>query len=357
VRPIDLTLWPVSFLYGAANHLRARAYRTGLLKSRRLDAVVISVGNLTAGGTGKTPMVLWIAEKLLSEGKSVGILTRGYRGRPISVGDADAEASIAEETKIANSSDEVQMLAARLGNRVRFGVGANRFENGCNLVAQGVNWFVLDDGFQHWHLERNVDIVLIDAMSPFGGGQLLPAGRLREPLTALARADVVVITRTESSPGIETTIRRYSSAPIFYAQPHLDSIRKIEAGRLTDPVSPRTAGSLFVFCAIGNPNGFIQTLTQSGVTIAGRKFFSDHHRFTRADADQILRAAQESGATALICTEKDLYNLSGSFGDDANLLCATISLKIQHQDDFWHQIISIAGDRTGPPASGKIADA
>src|SRR5580704_3198959 len=265
-------LWPLTVPYGAVVNLRARAYRSGLLRQKRLDGIVISVGNLTTGGTGKTPMVLWIAEKLLAEGKSVGILTRGYRGRPISISDADAEANSTEEIEIANSSDEVQMLAARLGNRVRFGVGANRFENGCKLVAQGVNWFVLDDGFQHWHLERNVDIVLIDAMSPFGGGQLLPAGRLREPLTALARADVVVITRTESSPGIETTIRRYSSAPIFYAQPQIDSIRKIEAGRLAEPVSPGVPDRLFVFCAIGNPNGFIQTLTQSGVTISGSKF-------------------------------------------------------------------------------------
>jgi tetraacyldisaccharide 4'-kinase len=192
---------------------------------------------------------------------------------------------------------------------------------------------------------------LIDAMTPFGGGQLLPAGRLREPLTALARADIVVITRTESSPGIETTIRRYSSAPIFYAQPQLDSIRKIEAGRLAGPVSSGAADRLFVFCAIGNPNGFIQTLTQSGVTISGRKFFPDHHRFTRADADQILRAAEDVGSTGLICTEKDLYNLSGSFGDESNLFCATISLKIQHQDDFWHQIISKANDRAAASAS------
>ena len=323
---------------------RAALYRAKILRKRRLDGAVISVGNLTVGGTGKTPMVLWIAERLFAEGKKAAILTRGYRG--------GAQADAAGIPR----ADEVALLRERLGGRAQLGVGHDRYSAGKILERHGVDWFVLDDGFQHWHLERNVDIVLIDAMSPFGGGQLLPAGRLREPLAALARADVVVITRTESSPGIETTIRRHSAAPIFYAQPHLDSIRKIEAGRLTDPVSPRAVGSLFVFCAIGNPNGFVQTLTQAGVTIAGRKFFSDHHRFTRADADQILRAAQTAGATALICTEKDLYNLNGSFGDDANLLCATISLKIQHQDDFWHQIISIAGDRTAPLVSGEIAD-
>ena len=124
---------------------------------RKLDGVVISVGNLTVGGTGKTPMVLWIAQKLAAEGKSVGILTRGYRGKPIPPGDAGTEGS-AGEPITTNSSDEVQMLAARLGNQVRFGVGANRFENGSKLAAQGVNWFVLDDGFQHWHLERDLDI-------------------------------------------------------------------------------------------------------------------------------------------------------------------------------------------------------
>jgi len=182
---LESVLWPLTIPYGAATHLRTRAYRTGLLRAKRLDGVVISVGNLTVGGTGKTPMVLWIAERLIAEGKKTAILTRGYRG------DASAEGS---------TSDEVQLLQARLGDRVAFGVGADRWARGRELSAQGIDWFILDDGFQHIQLARDVDIVLIDATNPFGGGHLLPAGRLREPKSALARANLVVVTRSDHAP-------------------------------------------------------------------------------------------------------------------------------------------------------------
>jgi tetraacyldisaccharide 4'-kinase len=347
VRLSEVLLWPFSLLYGAAAHWRARAYRTGFLKSRRLPAVVISVGNLTVGGTGKTPMVLSITEKLVAEGKSVGILTRGYHGEPVVQGDAKTESGP------QNTSDEVRLLNGRLGDRVRFGVGANRFENGSKLASDGVNWFVLDDGFQHLQLARDVDIVLVDAMTPFGGGHLLPAGRLREPLSALARADIVVITRTESSPGIESAIRARSAAPIFYAQPKIDSLRRIEKGELTGPVAENTTGSLFAFCAIGNPNGFIQTLREARLRIAGHKFFPDHHRYTNVDADRILRDASEAGASGLICTEKDLYNLGGTLEGKPNLFfCALVSLKIQCENEFWHQIMSLANQRNPSDSGG-----
>jgi tetraacyldisaccharide 4'-kinase len=339
VKSLEAILWPFSLVYAAGAHWRGRAYRTGLLKSRRLNGVVISVGNLTTGGTGKTPMVLWIAERSLAEGKSVGILTRGYRGKSVPGNE------VAAGRDVQNTSDEVQLLQARLGDRVRFGVGANRFERGSKLAAEGVNWFILDDGFQHLQLWRDVDIVLLDAMTPFGGGQLLPAGRLREPSSALARADIVVITRTESSPGIESAIRRHSAAPIFYAQPKLDSIRKVENGNLTPAAASSPAGGLFAFCAIGNPNGFIQTLRESRIGLVGHKFFPDHHRFTATDANQILREAIDRGAAGLICTEKDLYNLGASFDEKLNLFCAVVSMRVQREDEFWHQIILIADKR------------
>jgi tetraacyldisaccharide 4'-kinase len=355
VKALEAILWPLSLTYAAGAHWRTRAYRTGLLKSRRLNGMVISVGNLTTGGTGKTPMVLWIAERLFAEGKSVGILTRGYRGKSVSGNEP------ATPRDIQNTSDEVQLLRARLGDRVRFGVGANRFKTGSKLAAEGVNWFVLDDGFQHLQLARDVDIVLVDAMTPFGGGQLLPAGRLREPTSALARADIVVITRTESSPGIESAIRSHSAAPIFYAQPRLDSIRKVEEGRLTPAAASVPAGGLFAFCAIGNPNGFIHTLRESKIGLVGHRFFPDHHRFTASDADQIMHEATDRGAAGLICTEKDLYNLGASFDEKPNLFCAVVSMQIQRENEFWHQVISIADERNNPiqaadPSSRSAAD-
>lgn len=341
----EAILWPFSILYGAVSHLRARAYRVGWLKSKRLNATVISVGNLTVGGTGKTPMVLWIAQKLLAEGKQVGILTRGYRGVAVT----SDEPGTASAT--GSASDEVQLLKSRLGNRVRFGVGANRFQRGTELAASGVEWFVLDDGFQHLQLAREVDIVLVDATNPFGGGHLLPGGRLREALNALARADLVVITRTSNAPGLERAIQRHTNSPIFYAQPRLDAIHHVEAGRLADSFAPDVAGKPFVFCGIGNPHSFLFTLRDSGLELAGYQFFPDHHRYTKADAAQIVLAAREAGATAIICTEKDLYNLGDAFDGSIDLLCATISMTIEREDDFWHQILSIANAKT--PESSK----
>src|SRR5271165_2508100 len=167
-------LWPLSLPYGAAAHLRARAYRKGILKQQHLDGTVISVGNLTTGGTGKTPIVLAIAERLLAEGKNVGILTRGYRGEKIAPSAKNISASAATNAcaeAITTTSDEVRLLQSRLGTRVQFGVGANRYEKGRELAKHGVSWFILDDGFQHLQLARAVDIVLIDATNPFSGGR------------------------------------------------------------------------------------------------------------------------------------------------------------------------------------------
>jgi len=332
----ELILSPFSLLYGAVSNLRARAYRTGMLKPQRLEGTVISVGNLTVGGTGKTPMVLWIVERLLAEGKRVAVLTRGYRGETASSAASDIEA--------VSTSDEVRLLKHRLGDRAQFGIGRDRYKTGAALAKQGIEWFVLDDGFQHLRLERDVNIVLIDASNPFGGGRLLPAGRLREPLSALGRADLVVITRTSHAPGLERSIQRYTNSPIFYAQPRLDAIRCVAAGRLGDSIATGLAGKPFAFCGIGNPHSFLFTLRDSGVEIAGHQFFPDHHRYTKADAAQIVLAAQGVGAAALICTEKDLYNLGDAF-ETTDLLCATISMKVEREDDFWHQIISIANNR------------
>jgi tetraacyldisaccharide 4'-kinase len=332
MRPIDGISWPLSLLYGAATHLRVRAYSTGILKPRCLPGTIISVGNLTVGGTGKTPMVLWIVEKLLAEGKRVGILTRGYRGDPNSTSDS-------------NASDEVRLMQNRLGDKVELGVGPNRFEKGGELAARGVNCFVLDDGFQHLQLARDVNIVLIDALNPFGGGRLLPAGRLREPLSALRRANIVVITRTAHAPAIEAAVKRQTDAPIFYAQPSLDAIRAVTNGRLGASTVPPPGQKLFAFCGIGNPHGFLITLRDAGFAVAGQKSFPDHHRYTARDAEAVVREAHTAGATALICTEKDLYNLNGVFDGKENLLCATISMQIDREGDFWATIKSLAGTK------------
>jgi tetraacyldisaccharide 4'-kinase len=338
--PWESLLWPASLPYGAVAHLRARAYRRGILRQRRLEGVVISVGNLTVGGTGKTPMVLWIAERLLSEGKRVGILTRGYRGE----GDRAARTDeFGDAVAVRGStSDEVRLLAARLNHRVEIGVGADRYARGKELAKQGVEWFVLDDGFQHLQLARDVDIVLVDATNPFGGGHVLPAGRLREPRTALERADVIVITRSERAPAIEAAVRRDSDAPIFYARTQLDAIRSISDGQMGGDVSPADAGPLFAFCGIGNPSAFLADLREWGVQIAGHKFFRDHHWFTAQDDAEILREAEAAGARGLICTEKDLYNLHAIFHGRLPVFFCSISLRVDREYEFWRAVIETA---------------
>ena len=323
-------LWPFALLYGAAAHFRARAYACGLFRQRRLDGLVISVGNLTTGGTGKTPMVLWLAEHLLAEGKRPGILTRGYRGFTSAAGP---------------SSDEAQLLAARLGDAVPIGVGANRFTSGRALAGRGVDCFILDDGFQHLRLARDVDIVLIDATNPFGGGHLLPAGRLREPRWALARAHVIIITRSPHAPAIEVAVRRYSDAPIFYAAPRLDSVRTFREGSAGDEAADARSKNLFAFCGIGNPAAFLADLRAWGFRVAGRKFFPDHHRYSNEDAQAIEAAARRAGADALICTEKDIFNLSSAHRTSDMLFFCRTSFHPDHPDDLLRTILASAKTR------------
>lgn len=328
-------LWPLSLPYGAVAHLRARAYRKGIFRQRRLEGVVISVGNLTVGGTGKTPMTLWIAERLVAEGKSVGILTRGYRGKSVSVPSGDGSGAYAA----SSTSDEVQLLHARLRGRVALGVGADRYERGRELAARGVNWFILDDGFQHLQLARDVDIVLIDATNPFGGGQVLPAGRLREPRTALERADIVVITRSSHAPAIERAIRRDSEAPIFYARTEFAWEQAPFHAELGE--GEARGGRLFAFCGIGNPLAFVGDLRDWGFQIAGHKLFPDHHRYSAADVGEIEAEARAAGAVGLICTEKDSFNLAGIRPSLELWVCA-ISLHIDRDEDFWGAVMEKA---------------
>src|SRR5579859_3965253 len=186
VHPLVRTLlWPLSLLYGAAVRARAWMYQKGWLKQKRLKGTVVSVGNLTVGGTGKTPMVIWLAEKFLAEGKRVAILSRGYGGS-------------------GGTSDEIELMRERLRGRALFGVGKNRYDAGQRLEAEGVDIFLLDDGFQHLQLARDVDLVLVDRLQAQSNEKLLPAGRLREPSSALNRADLVVYTRMD---GVKQTVR------------------------------------------------------------------------------------------------------------------------------------------------------
>jgi tetraacyldisaccharide 4'-kinase len=257
------------------------------------------VGNLTVGGTGKTPVVLWIAEQLAAEGKRPAILTRGYRG------------THSLDKRGEPQSDEVALLRNRLNGKVQMGVGANRYEKGLALARHGVEWFVLDDGFQHLELARDVDIVLLDATDPFGGGRTLPAGRLREPISALQRADVVLITRSVQppAPAIEAMVRRFSNCPIFYTNTRLEGVLRVPQLDVALPPADWTRARFFAFCGIGNPAAFFQDLRRWGFQVVGERSFDDHHVYSVQEAAALERLARSCGADALLCTEKDVWNL------------------------------------------------
>jgi tetraacyldisaccharide 4'-kinase len=224
-----------------------------------------------------------------------------------------------------------------------------------------VKWFVLDDGFQHQKLKRDVDIVLVDATNPFGGGLLLPSGRLREPRSALSRADIIVITRSERAPAVEAAVRRETSTPIFYARPQFDGIvpepaaqyatREQLAARRNHPDTGGAAivgvqqDRLFVFCGIGNPSAFLSDAREWNYKIVGHKYFPDHHRYTVRDLRAIEAEAIRTNATVLVCTEKDVYNLPDAPRGELTIHFLRMKLHIDKEDVFWRTVLDLAAAR------------
>jgi tetraacyldisaccharide 4'-kinase len=330
-RAVQIALWPASLVWQAIVRTRAAAYRTGFFRSKRLPGTVISVGNLTAGGTGKTPLVLWLAERLHAEGKRAAVLTRGYRGIPAGPGGVP-------------QSDEVAIYRTRLQHLAELGVGANRFASGKILSRHGIEWFVLDDGFQHMQLARDVDIVLLDATDPFAEGWMIPAGLLREPRSALARADIIIVTRSPKTPAIETIVQRITHVPIFHAITELLDVMKIPS-KPTDPVeilSNWRGKKAFAFCGIGNPQAFFDDLNRWGGSVCGHSSFPDHHSYTQRDVEKLEVRARDSGAEIMLCTEKDIFNLRNIQLPEVPVYCARISMEIREPDKLWRAISETA---------------
>ncbi len=302
----------LSQLYSLAMRVRAWLYRRGVISRRRLRNPVISVGNLTVGGTGKTPFVAYLAGVLKSAGYQPVILSRGYRGK--------AEHStlvVSDGRKVlcdaASSGDEPFLLASQLPG-VRVAVGKDRHRSG-TLVEQDAGdrvVHILDDGFQHLRLKRNLDILLVDATDPFGGGKLLPAGRLREPLAAMGRADLVVITRSHlvgEIADLEAVIRRHNKlTPISYFYHDTVGVFDLKSRRQfrTRAFMGRRVIAL---AAIGNPGLFIQDLEHYQMDVRDQLLFPDHHPYSQSDLDQALESVDEHGAEALMTTEKDAVRL------------------------------------------------
>jgi tetraacyldisaccharide 4'-kinase len=325
-----VVLSPLSVWYAGIVKLRAWLYEKGMLRSKRLQTPVISVGNLTLGGTGKTPTVIWLAERLVAQGKRVAILTRGYKGND-------------------GTSDEIELMKSRLGDRVQFGVGPDRYASGLRLEPSGVDIFLLDDGFQHLQLARDVNILLLDSSRPAANDRLLPAGRLREPLSAMSRADLLVFTRTETNPGTDTTIGKLQNGSVFAAQTRLLGFRRFAAAssQLLG-ASELCPGPYYAFCGIGNPGAFVADLEHWGLSIAGKQAFADHHRYCDSEAAELLEAAHHSGATALITTEKDAHNLPDVDFQDFPVYIAIIDLVVLQEEAFLAAIQQQLSSRQRP---------
>ncbi len=267
--------WPLARLWEWGSR---RKQARDLMAQKKLDAPVISVGNLTMGGTGKTPCVLWLARALKARGHKPGILTRGY-------GRSSAEHSVAvepgAEVNAEHCGDEPRIFVrARVAP---VGIGGDRLQTGRMLrdrYLTGV--LILDDGFQHLRLARNLDIVLVDALNPFGGGRVFPLGRLREPMEGFARADMIVITRSELSgaaPMIERTVARWNpQAPVFRASIAPEAWVENRTGA-EYPIEKRPFRRAGAFCGLGNPQAFLRTLQRVGVDPLDWVEFADHHRY------------------------------------------------------------------------------
>jgi tetraacyldisaccharide 4'-kinase len=301
--------------------------RHALNRQKRLPRKVISVGNITLGGTGKTPAAIALAKEAKKRGLMPCILTRGYKGiaeGPCFV--SKGEGLLLDEY---HAGDEAVLMAEKLED-VPVVKGKNRYEAGMfalsSLPAPFIpDLFVLDDGFQHWHLFRDKDVLLVDGINPFGNGRLLPVGSLREPVNATARADVIVITKIGKNgsqgrkemkgtgeKGLVEELRKYNTyAPIFPADHRPSMFAAASGAGDTFPLEWAKDRKIFGFCGIGNPGSFKATLLCAGADLKGFIGFRDHYRYTKRDIGAIIKNAAGCGAGWIVTTEKDIMRLRG----------------------------------------------
>jgi len=284
-----------SIPYGWGVAYRNWRFNSGRTPIEKVPALVISVGNLTVGGTGKTPFVEWLARWFRQYEDRVVIISRGYG--------AEAGQRNDEALELEQKLPDVPHLQ----NPDRVHAARTAIEE---LESQVI---ILDDAFQHRRLDRDLDIVLLDALDPFGQGRLLPAGLLREPLRGLRRAQVVVLTRADAvaatvREAIREQARRWAPEAIWVEVAHQPSALRASDG-MEQPLDALHGIPLAAFSGIGNPAGFRHSLTSCGYTLVGWREFPDHHAFTRDDIHDLERWAASLCAQALICTHKDLVKI------------------------------------------------
>lgn len=309
-------LFILSLIYGAVVVILVAFYR---IKPVRLGAKVISVGNITLGGTGKTTFVEYLSGLLSSQGRKVAVLSRGY-GRNIAKQGAQG------------IGDEPAMLQKKLPN-VQVVVNKNRIKAAFKAINDyGSQVLILDDGFQQWRICKDLEIVTLDAADPFGNYRLLPAGFLREPLSALKRADVFVLTQVGLIQNIDELtdeLKRINPKALI-----IESIHRPEGfAGISNPdeflgVDALRGKNALIFSGIGNPQGFENSISGLGINIAKSLKFSDHHDYTQVDIDNIIKEARQLNLETIITTHKDAVKISEFQIQVAGILALNIKLKI-----------------------------
>ena len=344
----------ISIFYGAAQRLRTACYRHGVLPTRELPCKVISVGNITVGGTGKTPMTIYMAAKIKRAGFKVVIVSRGYKGG------AEKHGGIVSDGRTlymdaARAGDEPYMMACRLKG-VPVVVGRNRFAAGMLAIGKfQPDVIVLDDAFQHLKLKRDIDLVLLDHMRPFGNFHLLPRGVLREPVSSLARSAACILTRFRvdaddaqmpSLAGIQALVPGIpvftsSHVPYWYAVPRGEQ-HSFEA--VTDVFSAKDCQQIkrckvFCFSGIVRNEDFRRTVKDLGFKVTGFLEFSDHHQYTEKDLTTIFRCAGKTGADRLITTEKDHARIALKTPLPMSLIVVGVKVSLGDNDQSFSAFI------------------
>lgn len=355
--PVYLALRLLSVFYGWGQRLRAGCYRLGIFPTRKLKCRVISVGNLIMGGTGKTPMTLWIAEVLRGHGCKPAILSRGYGGLSsagVHVVSDGQRTVLSPEV----AGDEPYMMAERLNN-VPVLTSRDRYEAGRYAIDRfGVDTLILDDGFQHLPLHRDLNILLCDQREPFGNGRVFPAGDLREPLRAAERADVICVTRCSgqgrlSSADLKVFMgpaakkrhgRRASGKCVIRTRPRLDSIIRRDNGEVLPPEFIRKH-KVAAFCGIARPDSFREFLKEANIVLF--RAFPDHHSFSLNDLRAIEEDAKKNGAEFILVTEKDAVKML-KFSFAMPMLIVRITLEILEGRETLYKLLELeTGDVGG----------
>ena len=290
--------------YRRLMRMRNRRYDQQLERSHDLGRPTISVGNITAGGTGKTPVVQWLADALCHAGRRPAVLMRGYR-------------------KSGSCSSDEQVMLQNLLPGVMVEADADRVAGAKTVLSRDgqTDCFILDDGFQHRRAKRHCDLVLINAVEPFGFGHVHPRGLLREPLSGLARAHAVLITHA-SEVSAEALLQRqnaiaaHTSAPVFHCD-HVNDVLVASSGVQRRPVEFLRAMPFALFTGIGQPQSVIARLGAFGQAYKGARLFDDHHHYTSGDMELLRKFGREVGAQILVTTDKDWAKLAAMWPTDA----------------------------------------